>query len=59
MDLETRMREAIVDELRRQFENGGGRIEVDPDDPSRVRIEGTVDLDAVTAVIAGSLAGGP
>lgn len=59
MDLEATIRETILSELQRQFEDTGGRVRVDADDPSRARIEGSVDLDALAMAIAGALAGGP
>jgi hypothetical protein len=59
MDLETKIRDSILDELKRQFDGGRGRLEQDEADASRVIIDGAVDLDAVAMVIAGTLAGGP
>ncbi len=59
LDLESRIREALADEFRRQLEGGRGVASRDESDRSRIRIEGTLDLDAAAAVVAGTLAGGP
>ncbi|WP_181708663.1 hypothetical protein [Chthonobacter rhizosphaerae] len=59
MDLETKIRETILEELKRQFETTGGTVTEDPDDASSALIEGRVDLDALAMAIAGAMAGGP
>lgn len=55
--LEEKLREAIVGELKRQAANNPKALRID--DAKELAINGTIDLDALVMVIAGSVAGGP
>lgn len=55
--MEDQIREAILTELRRQSQDG--ELEFERAASDRVRVKGEIDLDALTLVIVGSLAGGP
>ncbi len=63
MDMEARIREALLGELQRQAESDPGALKVTarqgPPDPSFVTLQGTIDLDALAMAVAGALAGGP
>ena len=56
--MESQIREAIITELRRQSEEPKCDLRVEAAD-DRLKVNGTIDLDALAFVIAGSLAGGP
>ncbi|ESR22566.1 hypothetical protein [Lutibaculum baratangense] len=58
MDMQGELREAIVQELRRQAEISEGRLTVEAGDEDIV-VNGPVKIDDLVMVIAGSLAGGP
>jgi hypothetical protein len=55
--MEDKVRNAIMEELRRQSAEGTG-LEVSTDD-DRLVVNGPVDLDALVMVVIGSVAGGP
>jgi hypothetical protein len=55
--MEEKLRTAIIDELRRQAEIDR-ELDVQQDG-DRLIINGSIDLDALTMVIADSVAGGP
>lgn len=57
MDMEQQVREAIVQELRRQSENDGGP-EVE-DEARTFTVNGPIDLDALSMAVVGAVAGGP
>jgi hypothetical protein len=59
MDLQERIRNAIVAELQRQAEACDPAPKVDATEPGYAVIEGRIDLDALIMVIEGALAGGP
>ncbi|MDR7039283.1 MULTISPECIES: hypothetical protein [Methylobacterium] len=59
MDLQDRIRDAIVAELQRQAEAGEPAPTVDTTERGYAVIDGRIDLDALIMVIEGSLAGGP
>ena len=60
MDLESRIVEAIRDELERQSTAPERNLMVEfPTPPDAIINNGRVDLDKVAMVIAGTLAGGP
>jgi hypothetical protein len=58
MSMDDILREAIVEELRRQADNSGGALKVEAGE-DRLVVNGPVDLDDLVMVIAGSVAGGP
>jgi osmotically-inducible protein OsmY len=58
MSVESSIREAIIDELKRQAENSSSRLKVEAID-ELVTINGPVDLDDLVMVVVGSIAGGP
>jgi hypothetical protein len=58
-NLEDRIREAIVSELKRQAELREGELNVREEGETRLRIDGSVDLDELSMVVVGALAGGP
>jgi hypothetical protein len=58
MTVENTIREAIVEELRRQAENSGSKLRVEASD-DKVTINGPVNLDDLVMVVMGSVAGGP
>ncbi len=55
--LEEKLKDAIVSELKRQAADRPQSLRVD--DRDDLRVNGSVDLDALVMVIAGSMAGGP
>jgi len=59
MNLEDRIREAIVAELKRQSEGGGRKLKIEASDQTMLVVEGPVNLDELSMVIVGALAGGP
>jgi hypothetical protein len=58
-NLEDRIREAIVSELKRQAEVREGELTVREEGETRLRIDGSVDLEELSMVVVGALAGGP
>lgn len=58
MDLQEKIREAVIEELRRQAENSNDRLKFEVRE-ELVVIDGPVNLDDMIMVITGSLAGGP
>ncbi|MBB4004716.1 hypothetical protein [Aurantimonas endophytica] len=58
MTVESTIREAIVEELRRQAQNSGSKLRVEASD-DKVTINGPVNLDDLVMVVMGSVAGGP
>lgn len=59
MNLEDKVRDAIIAELRRQAEAGSQGLRVDAKPSEMMTIEGRVNLDELAMAIVGSLAGGP
>lgn len=59
MNLEDKVRETIIAELRRQAEVGNQGLRVDARASEMMTIEGRVNLDELAMAIVGSLAGGP
>ena len=55
--MEDQLREAIIDELKRQAEISS-ELEM-RQDGNRTVINGPIDVDAIVMVVAGSIAGGP
>lgn len=58
MSVESEIRQAIIEELKRQAENSEGSLKLDASE-DRVTINGPVDLDDLVMVVMGSVAGGP
>ena len=58
MDLQEKIREGVIEELRRQAENSNDRLKFEVREDVVV-INGPVNLDDIIMVITGSLAGGP
>ncbi|WP_203566205.1 hypothetical protein [Aurantimonas aggregata] len=58
MTVESIIREAIVEELRRQAENSGSKLRVEASE-DKMTINGPVNLDDLVMVVMGSVAGGP
>lgn len=56
--MEDQVREAILTELKRQSAEGELRLR-DGAGADEVQVEGTIDVEALTFVVVGSLAGGP
>jgi hypothetical protein len=52
------VREAIIDELRRQAQADPAKLEVSALEEDLV-VKGQIDLDALAMAIIGSMAGGP
>ncbi|MFG3591393.1 hypothetical protein [Bradyrhizobium sp. RDI18] len=55
--LEEKLKEAIVAELKRQAANDPRTLSID--DSEGLVVKGRIDLDDLTMVIAGAVAGGP
>jgi hypothetical protein len=55
--LDQKLKEAIVDELKRQAADKPQSLSVK--DSENLEVSGKIDLDALIMVIAGSVAGGP
>ncbi|WP_194461728.1 hypothetical protein [Bradyrhizobium sp. CCBAU 53421] len=55
--LEEKLREAIIGEMKRQAANRPELLRVH--DAEDLTVHGSIDLDALVMVIAGSVAGGP
>ena len=56
--MEDKLRNAIVEELRRQAAEGGlsvGALDAD----GRLDLRGRIDVEALVMVVAGAVAGGP
>lgn len=58
MKIEGKIREAIIDELKRQAEISGTQLKVEATE-DLVTINGPVDVDDLVMVVVGSVAGGP
>ena len=59
MDLEQQVARAIVDELRRQAEGESKGLTVAESGEGRLRVEGSLDLEALAMAVVGAVAGGP
>ena len=57
MDMEAKVRDAIVDELKRQAADGRG-LTVEPGEGA-AEVQGRVDLEALAMAVVGAVAGGP
>tara|TARA_R100000365_G_C2717154_1_gene50731 strand:+ start:539 stop:715 length:177 start_codon:yes stop_codon:yes gene_type:complete len=58
MTVETEIRQAIIDELKRQADNSSSQLTVQTTN-DQVTINGPVNLDDLVMVVMGSVAGGP
>jgi len=58
MTVETEIRPAIIDGLKRQADNRSSQLTVQTTD-DQVTINGPVNLDDLVMVVMGSVAGGP
>ncbi len=58
MDMQQQVREATVEELKRQAEAGEG-VAVGQEGEERLRVEGRVNLDELAMAVVGAVAGGP
>ena len=58
MTVETEIRQAIIDELKRQADNSSSQLTVQTTN-DHVTINGPVNLDDLVMVVMGSVAGGP
>jgi len=56
--LEEKVKQAIIDELKRQAELKPGSLRVSPA-KTKLSVDGEIDLDDLTMVVIGALAGGP
>ena len=59
MNMEDQVREAIVEELKRQAEAAEGRLRLTDDGNDLLTIEGRVNLDELAMAVVGAVAGGP
>ena len=55
---EEKVKQAIVDELKRQAEIKPGTLSVEAKD-DRLHVDGEINLDDLVMVVIGSMAGGP
>ncbi|GGE54140.1 hypothetical protein GCM10007276_34030 [Agaricicola taiwanensis] len=58
MTAENEIRQALIDELKRQAEIAPDRLKVGTAG-DKLTLDGQVDVDALVMVVMGSLAGGP
>jgi hypothetical protein len=56
---EEKVKEAIVEELKRQAELKPGTLSLSGASDSKVVVNGEIDLDDLVMVVIGSVAGGP
>ena len=59
MNMEDHVREAVVEELRRQALDSHGALRAGTPRDGRLHVEGDLDLDALAMAVVGSVAGGP
>jgi len=59
MDLEAHVRDAMVEELKRQAEASEGGLSIGAETEGRLQVQGPVDLEALAMAVVGSVAGGP
>lgn len=59
MDMEAQIVAALRTELQRQAADAGDELRIAEASSARVRIEGSVDLEALAMAVAGAVAGGP
>lgn len=59
MDLEAQVREAIWGEMQRQAEASEGRFVMGERQDGVLKVDGEIDLEALSMAVVGALAGGP
>ena len=59
MDMEQQVRDAIVAELKRQAEAGDRGLKVEDGEEGVLTVNGAVDLEELSMVVVGAVAGGP
>jgi hypothetical protein len=59
MNMEDKVREAMLGELNRQVAESTGRLMVRDAEDDDVIIEGRVDLEALAMAVVGAVSGGP
>jgi hypothetical protein len=60
MNMEVKVAEAVVDELKRQAAESAGRLEVrGTGEQDEMIVEGRVDLQALAMAVVGAVSGGP
>lgn len=59
MDMEAQIVAALRTELQRQAADAGDALRIAEEPPARLRIDGSVDLEALAMAVAGAVAGGP
>ena len=59
MGMEAQIVAALRTELQRQAADAGDALRIAEASSARVRIEGSVDLEALAMAVAGAVAGGP
>ena len=59
MDMEAQIVAAVRAELSRQAAESNDSLRLDDAGPGRVRIDGSIDLEALAMAVAGAVAGGP
>ena len=59
MDMEQQVRDAIVAELKRQAEAGDRGLKVEESEEGVLTVQGAVDLEELSMVVVGAVAGGP
>jgi len=59
MNMEDQIRDAIVDELKRQAEVSEGRLTLTDEGNDLLSIAGRVDLGELAMAVVGAVAGGP
>ena len=58
MNMEDQVREAIVEELKRQAE-AGGKLTLTDEGNDLLTVQGRVNLDELAMAVVGAVAGGP
>ena len=59
MNIEDQVREAIVEELKRQAAAGEGKLTLTDEGNDLLSVQGRVNLDELAMAVVGAVAGGP
>ena len=59
MNMEDQVRDAIVEELKRQAEVAAGELRLTDEGNDLLTVEGRVNLDELAMAVVGAVAGGP